>query len=90
LEEEIALVRKLTAFPDVVARAAESREPHHVAYYLREVAGLWNPYLQDGVRHRVLSSDEALTAARLGLALAVRGVLASGLALLGLDAPERM
>lgn len=90
LDEEIALVRKLTSFPDVVARAANSREPHHIAYYLREVAGLWNPYLQDGDRHRVLSSDAELTAARLGLALAVRGVLASGLALLGLNAPERM
>jgi arginyl-tRNA synthetase len=90
LEEEIALVRKLSTFPSVVERAAASREPHHIAYYLREVAGLWNPYLQDGDRHRVLSDDTELTAARLGLALAVRGVLASGLALLGLDAPERM
>jgi len=90
LEEEIALVRKLATFPEVVARAAESREPHHVAYYLREVAGLWNPYLQDGDRHRVISEDAGLTAARLGLALAVRNVLSSGLGLLGLTAPERM
>jgi arginyl-tRNA synthetase len=90
LEEEIALVRKLATFPEVVGRAAESREPHHVAYYLREVAGLWNPYLQDGDRHRVISEDAGLTAARLGLALAVRNVLASGLGLLGLTVPERM
>lgn len=90
LEEEIELVKKLATFPEIVARAAESREPHHVAYYLREVAGLWNPYLQDGDRHRVISDDPALTRARLGLALAVRNVLASGLDLLGLDAPERM
>ena len=90
LDEEIALVRKLSSFPSVVVRAAESREPHHIAYYLREVSGLWNPYLQDGDRHRVLSDDDELTTARLGLALAVRSVLASGLALLGLDAPERM
>ena len=90
LEEEIELVKKLASFPEVVAGAAASREPHHVAYYLREVAGLWNPYLQDGDRHRVLSEDEGLTAARLGLALAVRSVLASGLGLLGISAPERM
>lgn len=90
LEEEIALVKKLATFPEVVARAAESREPHHIAYYLREVAGLWNPYLQDGDRHRVISDDEGLTAARLGLALAIRNVLASGLALLGVSAPEQM
>jgi len=90
LEEEIELVRKLATFPELIVRAAESREPHHVAYYLREVAGLWNPYLQDGDRHRVLSADASLTAARLGLALAVRNVLASGLGLLGVSAPERM
>jgi arginyl-tRNA synthetase len=90
LEEEIGLVRKLATFPEVISRAASSREPHHVAYYMREVAGLWNPYLQDGDRHRVISEDAGLTDARLGLALAVRNVLASGLALLGLTAPEQM
>jgi len=90
LREEIDLVRKLASFPEVVARAAESREPHHVAYYLREVAGMWNPYLQDGERHRVISEDLELSAARLGLALAVRHVLASGLGLLGVSAPEQM
>jgi len=90
LDEELALIRKLLEFPEVVEAAARACEPHHVAYYLREVAGLWNPYVQDGVRHRVLSEDAALTAARLGLALAVRRVLANGLGLLGLGAPERM
>lgn len=90
LPEEIELVKKLVELPEIVGRAAESREPHHVAYYLREVAGLWNPYLQDGDRHRVLSDDPALTSARLGLALAVRHVLASGVELLGVSAPERM
>ena len=44
------------------ARAADTREPHHLSYYLRELAGLWNPYQQDGKRHRVLSDDAALTA----------------------------
>lgn len=90
LEEEIEIVKKLATFPEVVNRAAEGREPHHVAYYLREVAGLWNPYLQDGTAHRVISDDAELSAARLGLALAIRSVLASGLGLLGISAPERM
>jgi len=90
LPEEIEIVKKLQTFPEVVQRAADTREPHHVAYYLREVAGLWNPYLQDGDRHRVISEDAELTAARLGLALAIRNVLASGLSLLGVSAPERM
>jgi arginyl-tRNA synthetase len=90
LPEEIELIRKLAEFPEVVAGAAASREPHHVAYYLRDVAGLWNPYVQDGSRHRVLSDDPQLTAARLGLTLAVRVVFANGLSVLGLAAPEQM
>ncbi len=90
LPEEIELLKKLGEFPEVVARAAEAREPHHLSYYLRDLAGLWNPYIQDGTRHRVLSDDEALTRARLGLALAVRTVIGNGLGLLGLSAPERM
>jgi arginyl-tRNA synthetase len=90
LPEEIELIKKLSEFPDVTLRAAETREPHHIAYYLRELAGLWNPYIQDGRRHRVLSEDAALTSARLGLTLAVRTVLAKGLGLLGMSAPERM
>ena len=89
-EEEVELIRKLAEFPEVVARAAEACEPHHVAYYVRDVAALWNPYLQDGKNHRVLSGDAELTAARLGLVAAVRTVVANGLALLGMSAPERM
>jgi len=90
LPEEIELLKKMAEFPEVVARASATREPHHLAYYLRDLAGLWNPYLQDGVRHRVLSDDPVLTNARLGLAGAVRVVLGSALALLGLTAPEQM
>ncbi|MCG8590852.1 MAG: arginine--tRNA ligase [Proteobacteria bacterium] len=90
LPEELDLVKKLGEFPHVLARATESREPHHVAYYLRDVAGLFNPYIQDKDRHEVLSDDADLTAARLALVLAVRTVLANGLSLLGLTAPERM
>ena len=90
LQEEIELIRKLAEFPEIVARAAEACEPHHVAYYVRDVAALWNPYLQDGKHHRVLSEDAELTAARLGLVAAVRSVVANGLGLLGMSAPERM
>ncbi len=90
LPEELALLRKLHEFPEVVRRAAEAREPHHVAYYLRDLARQWNPYVQDGVRHRVLSEDAGLSSARLGLVLAVRTILANGLSLLGLSAPEQM
>jgi len=90
LPEETLLLKKIAEFPDVVARAGETREPHHVAYYARDLAGLWSPYIQDGRRHRVLSDDAGLTSARLGLALAVRIALANALALLGVSAPEQM
>jgi arginyl-tRNA synthetase len=90
LPEEIDLLKKIGEFPDVVARAAETREPHHVAYYARDLAGLWSPYVQDGDRHRVLSDDASLSNARLGLVLAVRTVLANALGLLGVSAPEQM
>ncbi|MCZ6783659.1 MAG: arginine--tRNA ligase [Proteobacteria bacterium] len=90
LPEELEVMKKLGEFPELVARAAAAREPHHLAYYLRDLAGLWNPYLQDGTRHRVVSDDAGRTAARLGLVLAVRTVLTNGLALLGIAAPERM
>ncbi len=90
LPEEIEMLKKLSEFPDCVSRAAETREPHHLCYFARDLAGLWNPYQQDGVRHRILSDDAALTQARLGLAMGVRIVLAGALRLLGIQAPERM
>jgi arginyl-tRNA synthetase len=90
LPEEIDILKKIAEFPDLVARATEAREPHHVAYYARELAGLWHPYLQDRTRHRVLSEDTSLTSGRLGLTLAVRTVIGNALALLGVAAPEQM
>ena len=83
-------VKKIAEFPETLERASATREPHHLAYFALEVAALWNPYVQDGSRHRVLSDDAALTNARLGLTLGVRTVLANALGLLGVSAPERM
>ncbi|HEX5067690.1 MAG TPA: arginine--tRNA ligase [Myxococcota bacterium] len=90
LPEELEILKKIAEFPEMLERAASTREPHHVAYYARELAGLWNPYLQDGVRHRVVSEDAALTNGRLGLAVAVKTVLGNALGVLGIGAPERM
>ena len=90
LPEEIEILKKISEFPEIVLRSGTAREPHHLAYYARDVAALWNPYVQDGSRHRVLSDDPALTSARLGLTLGVRIVLANALSVLGISAPERM
>jgi arginyl-tRNA synthetase len=90
LPDEIELIKKLGEFSSLVTRAAETRSPHHVAYYLRDLAGLFHPYVQDAKNHRVVSDDTELTSARLALMQAVQVVLANGLWLLGLSAPERM
>ena len=87
LPEEQTLIKRLLQFPDVVAGAARAREPHRVAYYLTELAGLFHPYYK---AHRVIAEDRAQTLARLGLAAAVGQVVHNGLGLLGVSAPESM
>lgn len=88
--EEIELAKLIGRWPDTVLHAAEAREPQEVARYLLELANAFNTYVSDGKRHRVVSEDRELSCARLGLVLAVRITLASGLGLLGIAAPERM
>ena len=85
--QEKALVASLEEYPQTVQRAARELAPHLLANFLRELAGLFHGCYNT---HRVLHEDEELRNARLCLCLAVRQVLASGLGLLGLSAPERM
>nr|WP_202506153.1 arginine--tRNA ligase [Amycolatopsis rubida] len=91
LPAEGDLIRTIGEFPAVVRRAAEMREPHRVARYLEELAGAYHKFYTVG---RVLpqGDEEAtpLTYARLALCEAARQVLANGLSLLGVSAPERM
>jgi arginyl-tRNA synthetase len=88
--EEIELAKLVERFPDTVLHAAQAREPQEVARYLLELANAFNAYISDGKRHRVVSDDRELSLARLALVTAVRTALANGLAMLGVDAPERM
>lgn len=85
--EERALLMELGRYPELIAAAAETREPHQVVYYLRDLAQLLHGYY---TAHPFLVDDEALRNARLALLAATRTVLASGLGLLGVSAPERM
>lgn len=87
LPEELALVKRLLQFPDLVAGAARALEPHRIAYYLYEVAAAFHPYYN---RHRVVSDDPALTDARIALVAAVGQMVRNGLGLLGVSAPEKM
>ena len=90
-EREGDLLGALGEFPRIVASAAELREPHRVARYLEQLAGTYHRFYDDC---RVLPvGDEPVTAlsrARLWLVEATRVVLANGLQLLGVSAPERM
>jgi len=86
-EHETALLRRLDRFPEVIANAAANSEPHNVATYLRELAGDFHTYYN---AHKMLVDEQSLRDARLALSQAVRQVLANGLGLLGLSAPETM
>ena len=85
------LIRTLGEFPAVVASAAELREPHRVARYLEELASAYHKFY-DACRVLPMGDEEIteLHRARLALCVAARQVLANGLALLGVSAPERM
>ena len=83
--EEVDLLNELAAFPVVVARSAETYEPHRITGYLEGLARIAHPWYH---KYRVLGEPEE--AARLVLARAVQQVLANGLAILGIRAPDRM
>ena len=87
-EEEVALMRCLADYPDVVLGAAQAREPHRIAHYLLELATRFHAFYD---RHRVLDRENMpLTQARMILADCTGQVIRNGLSLLGITAPERM
>ena len=90
-EREADLLKALGDFPSVVAAAAELREPHRVARYLEDLAGVYHKF-NDSCRVLPLADEPPtdLNRARLWLVEASRIVLANGLGLLGVSAPERM
>jgi arginyl-tRNA synthetase len=91
---ELGLMRRLAIFPRLVEAAAGAHEPHRIAFYLYELASefhaQWNRG-QDAPHLRfIIQNDPQLTVARLALAQGVATVLASGLGMLGVEAPEEM
>ena len=92
-ERDRALLRALADFPAVVTSAAELREPHRVARYLEDTASVFNKWYDTKECRMLPHGDEPVTdanLARLVLVHATRTVLANGLGLLGVSAPERM
>ncbi len=90
-ERESELIATLAAYPGVLATSAELREPHRVVRYLEDLASGYHKFY-DSVRVLPMGDEPATdaTVARLWLCAATRQVLANGLAVLGVDAPERM
>ncbi|RSM56638.1 arginine--tRNA ligase [Actinoplanes sp. ATCC 53533] len=92
-EKENDLLKALGEYPAVVGGAAELREPHRVARYLEELAGAYHRFYDEPGCRIVPKGDEPITdanRARLWLNDATRTVIANGLALLGVSAPEKM
>ncbi len=87
LPEELALLKLLANYPELLEGAARHLEPHRITYFLTELASQLHSYYY---KHRFISEDAQLTRARLWLVGGVKTVLAHGLKILGVTAPELM
>jgi arginyl-tRNA synthetase len=87
LPEEMSLVKKVVVYPEVVAGAAESLEPHRLLFFLQDLASRFHVFYN---RHRVISPDEDLSSARLYLVKLIGRILSHGLGIVGVSAPESM
>jgi arginyl-tRNA synthetase len=86
-DHEKALLKRLSAYPEIISDSASQFEPHNIANYLQELARDFHSWYNT---HKTLVDDTAVRNARLGLSMAVKQVLANGLQLLGVSAPESM
>ena len=85
--DELHLIKEVARFPDVVSDAARQREPHRIPFYLLDLAREFHAFYHN---HRFLGENPERTRGRLALAAAVRQVVANGLSLIGVSAPEKM
>jgi arginyl-tRNA synthetase len=85
--QERALIRALSRYPEVVELAANNRAPQHIVHYLRDLANEFHTYYN---AHVFIVDDDRLRDARLALITAARTVIANGLTILGVSAPETM
>jgi arginyl-tRNA synthetase len=84
---ELTLMRLIAQFPDLIRGAAEAREPHRLATYVRKLSAAFHPFYH---QCRVVGEETNLAHARLLLCAATRQTLANGLALMNIEAPETM
>ena len=84
---EQAIAQQLSRYPTLLAKAAANHEPHIIAHYLKELAADYHTYYN---AHKVLVEEPELRDARIALSMAVKQVIANGLHLLGVSAPDSM
>jgi len=93
-EGEINLIRKMAEYPRMIEQAANSDEPHRVAFYLHELASElhshWNRGKESPELRFINPKNAKMTLARMALLRALSGVLASGLSIIGASSPEEM
>ncbi|MEE8299658.1 MAG: DALR anticodon-binding domain-containing protein, partial [Thermodesulfobacteriota bacterium] len=87
LPDEIDIAKKLLQFPEVINESAQALAPHKIAFYLQELASGFHIYYN---KHRIIVEDPRLSSARLFLIGCIKTVIAKGLGLLGVVAPDRM
>jgi arginyl-tRNA synthetase len=85
--QELQLIKRVSAFPEIVQQCAAQRAPHTLVHYLRDLANDFHTHYS---AHQFIVDDAGLRDARLDLALAAQTVIRNGLALLGVSAPETM
>ena len=85
--QELQLIKRVCAYPEIVRQCAAQRAPHTLVHYLRDLA---NDFHADYSAHQFIVEDSGLRDARLNLALAAQTVVRNGLGLLGVSAPETM
>jgi arginyl-tRNA synthetase len=93
LDEEMALIRLMADFPNLLEDISRTLEPHRLTYYLAELASLFHKFFNLGTKDpekRIVGGDQALSQARLCLIEGLRTVFSNGLRLLGIHAPEKM
>lgn len=86
-ESEIALIKQLLSFPEAIELAAKHKEPHRLITYLNELAGGFHKFYHDC---RIAGEEEELARARMQLLEVVAQVMANGLTILGISAPDKM
>ncbi|MBF0491626.1 MAG: arginine--tRNA ligase [Deltaproteobacteria bacterium] len=93
LPEEFELIQKMSEYPEMLKKAALELEPHAVAFYLMDLAKLFQAYYskaKQDVRYKVLSENKEASSAKLSLLFALRKVLRAGFEIVGISAPEEM